>query len=101
MEEKLDNGGPASASASSQSTQQKPSYKDRLWPKRAMKKDATVEMPEKDNDPLAHLPQHEQVILRRQLEVPPVKISYGTLFKFSTKWDKVFMFLGSVGAIGG
>lgn len=102
MEEKLDSGGIASTSASSQSTAAKATFKNRLWPKRAQKsKDTTTAVKESEIDPLAHLPQHEQEILRRQLDVPTVKISYATLFRFSTGWDKLWMALGSLGAIGG
>jgi ATP-binding cassette subfamily B (MDR/TAP) protein 1 len=56
---------------------------------------------EAEQDPLAHLPDHEAEILRRQIVVPPVEVGYKTLFRYSTRNDKLFMALGAVCAIIG
>ena len=97
----LTEAGVTPVSSSAQSTQQKETLMKRFLAKnkKKTKKDATVDVQEED--PLAHLPEHEQVVLRRQLDAPPVKVSYATLFKFSTTNDKLIMVLGSIGAIGG
>ncbi|KIV76851.1 hypothetical protein PV11_08706 [Exophiala sideris] len=49
---------------------------------------------------LAHLPEHEQEVLRKQLFVPEVKVTYGKLYRYATKWDKVFIVIASIAAIG-
>lgn len=49
---------------------------------------------------LAHLPEHEQEVLRKQLLVPEVKVTYGSLYRYATKWDKVFIAIAAIAAIG-
>ena len=39
------------------------------------------EKKKEDEDPFKHLPQHEAEILRRQLDIPPVKVTFFTLFR--------------------
>ncbi|KAK5130751.1 hypothetical protein LTR08_001696 [Meristemomyces frigidus] len=56
---------------------------------------------EKDEDPLAHLPEHEAAILRRQLEVPPVKLGYKDLYRYATRNDFLIMAVSGICAIAG
>ncbi|OJD15191.1 hypothetical protein AJ78_04522 [Emergomyces pasteurianus Ep9510] len=50
---------------------------------------------------LAHLPEHEQAILKEQLDIPPVKVNYLTLFRYATKSDILILILASIGATAG
>lgn len=52
-----------------------------------------------DNDPLAHLPEHEAAIIRRQLEIPPVKLSYRSLYRYATRNDILIMCLSATCSI--
>lgn len=56
---------------------------------------------EEEQDPFAHLPDHEKEILRRQLSVPEVAVSYKTLFRYATKYDVLIMLVGAIGSIVG
>ncbi|EEH49756.1 uncharacterized protein PADG_05835 [Paracoccidioides brasiliensis Pb18] len=57
---------------------------------------------EKDLDvALAHLPEQEQEILKEQLDIPDVKVTYLTLFRYATKADVVLLLLGSFTSIAG
>ena len=47
----------------------------------------------------AHLPEHEREIIKRQLEVPPVKVSYRTLYRYSTRNDMWLVVLSSICSI--
>jgi len=49
----------------------------------------------------AHLPEHEKEILKRQLEIPPVKVSYRTLYRYATKWDMIIVGVSVFSAIAG
>ena len=49
----------------------------------------------------AHLPAHEAAILKRQLEIPPVNVSYRTLYRYATKWDIVIMVISAFCACAG
>jgi ATP-binding cassette, subfamily B (MDR/TAP), member 1 len=40
------------------------------------------EKKKEDDDPFKHLPEHEAEILRRQLDVPAVKVSFFTLYRY-------------------
>ncbi|KAK5681230.1 hypothetical protein LTS10_006992 [Elasticomyces elasticus] len=62
-------------------------------------KDANEE--KEQEDPLAHLPDHEAAILRRQLEIPPVKLTYKSLYRYATRNDLLIMALSSICAIAG
>lgn len=44
---------------------------------------------------LAHLPDHERAILKRQLDVPEVKISFKTLFRYASTWDIVIFWISA------
>ncbi|EME81617.1 ABC transporter, ABC-B family, MDR type [Pseudocercospora fijiensis CIRAD86] len=52
-----------------------------------------------EQDPFAHLPEHEAAILKRQLVIPPVKVTYFQLFRYATPWDVAIMFLSGICAI--
>ena len=50
------------------------------------KLDSKIQEKDKDSrDPFEHLPQHEADILRRQLDVPSVKVTFFTLFRSVNK----------------
>ncbi|KIW70666.1 hypothetical protein PV04_02911 [Phialophora macrospora] len=49
---------------------------------------------------LAHLPEHEKTVIKKQLDVPDVKVTYWTLYRYATRWDKVFIAIACVTAIG-
>ena len=50
-------------------------------------------------DPLAHLPANEQTVLRKQLDVHPVKVTPVTLFRYATKNDLLIMVGSAICAI--
>lgn len=54
-----------------------------------------------EEDPFAHLPEHEAAVLKRQLEIPPVKIGYKDLYRYATKTDLWIMVVSSICAIAG
>ncbi|PIA91919.1 Multidrug resistance protein 1 [Cercospora beticola] len=54
---------------------------------------------QKDQDLLAHLPEHEAAILRRQLEVPPVSVKYTMLYRYATRNDLIIIGISSIAAI--
>lgn len=49
----------------------------------------------------AHLPPHEKEIVKRQLEIPPVKVTFRTLYRYATRNDLVIVFVSAIAAIGG
>lgn len=56
---------------------------------------------EEKEDALGHLPPEEAEIIRRQLDMPKVELSYFSLFRFATRNDLLIMALSSVAAIIG
>lgn len=58
-----------------------------------------VHVNEDEDDPLKHLPAHEKEIIKRQLDVPPVKVTYFTLFRYATVNDKIIIVIASFCAI--
>ncbi|KAI9884071.1 MAG: GTPase-activating protein [Watsoniomyces obsoletus] len=61
-------------------------------------------MATKSEDPeaaLAHLPPHEQEILRRQLQMPDVKVNYFTVFRYSSQMDLLIILVSTLCAIAG
>ncbi|KIX09535.1 uncharacterized protein Z518_00615 [Rhinocladiella mackenziei CBS 650.93] len=50
---------------------------------------------------LAHLPENEQGVLKKQLEAPDIKVTYKTLYRYATTWDKVFIAIAAITATGG
>ncbi len=56
----------------------------------------------KDGDEaFAHLPSHERDILRRQLDIPPVTVTYRTLYRYATKNDLLVVVISAICAIIG
>lgn len=49
----------------------------------------------------AHLPPHEKEIVKKQLDVPPVKVTFKTLYRYATRNDLLIVFISAVAAIGG
>lgn len=41
----------------------------------------------------AHLPEYERAILKRQLDIPEVKITFRTLFRYASVWDLVIFYI--------
>ena len=52
-----------------------------------------------ETDPLAHLPEHEQQILRRQLDTTQIKVGVRTLYRYATRIDLLIMAVCAVSAI--
>ncbi|KKZ63736.1 ATP-binding cassette, subfamily B (MDR/TAP), member 1 [[Emmonsia] crescens] len=90
------NGISGSGSGSSVSNNEDPANFKKL--------DSKVVAPPQEGDldaALAHLPEHERAILKEQLDIPPVKVNYFTLFRYATKNDFLILILSSLGAAGG
>lgn len=49
----------------------------------------------------AHLPEHERDILKKQVDTPSVSVKYFTLYRYATTWDKMFLVIATICAIGG
>ena len=49
----------------------------------------------------AHLPEHERDIVRRQLEIPDVKVNFLTLYRYATRNDLIIIAISSLMAIAG
>lgn len=56
---------------------------------------------EDEIDPFAHLPQDEAAILRRQLDIPPVKVGYFTLYRYADGLDVTIIAISTTCAIVG
>ena len=52
-------------------------------------------------DAFSHLPPNEREIITRQLDVPNVKISYKTLYRYATKNDIIIVVISCICAIAG
>lgn len=50
---------------------------------------------------LAHLPEHEQLVLKRQIDIPSVSVSWLKLYRYATFWDLVIVWTAAFCAIGG
>src|SRR5881398_1492156 len=48
-----------------------------------------VKAEESQDDPLDHLPESEREILKRQLDVPPIKMNYLILYRYATPTDLI------------
>jgi|ERR1700733_2204136 ATP-binding cassette subfamily B (MDR/TAP) protein 1 len=57
------------------------------------------EVPEGDAA-LAHLPEHERAVLKRQLDIPSVSVNWLKLYRYATTWDKVIVGICVFCAIG-
>jgi ATP-binding cassette, subfamily B (MDR/TAP), member 1 len=47
----------------------------------------------------AHLPEHERAVLKRQLDIPQVKVSYITLFRYASRRDLIIFYISIICAI--
>ena len=67
------------------------------------KLDSTIKVKEaKEGDEIyAHLPEHEREILKRQLDIPPISVSFKTLFRYATRNDQMIIFVSAICAIAG
>lgn len=53
------------------------------------------------DEAFAHLPDHEKAIVKRQLEIPPVKVTFVTLYRYATRNDLLILFISALCAIIG
>ncbi|KAI9807261.1 MAG: GTPase-activating protein [Piccolia ochrophora] len=65
------------------------------------KLDSRIVKVEAEDDPLRHLPEHEKKIILKQTEIPPVNVSYWSLYRFATKNDLIIIAVSSLCAIAG
>ena len=49
----------------------------------------------------AHLPEHEKEIVKRQLDIPPVVVTFKTLYRYATRNDLIIIAVSSLCAIVG
>ncbi|WPH00716.1 Hypothetical protein R9X50_00354600 [Acrodontium crateriforme] len=67
--------------------------------------DSVVPKKEKDDDKgdhsLDHLPEHEAAIIRRQLDIPSVKLGYFDLYRYATRNDIIILVVSGICAIAG
>ncbi len=49
----------------------------------------------------AHLPPHEKEIVRRQLDIPEVKVTFRTLYRYATRNDLIIIVISCICAIAG
>ena len=49
----------------------------------------------------AHLPENEREIVKRQLDIPTVKVTFATLFRYSTRNDLLFLVVSAFCACAG
>jgi hypothetical protein len=57
------------------------------------------EVPEGDAA-LAHLPEDERAVLKRQLDIPSVSVNWLKLYRYATTWDKIIVGISVFCAIG-
>lgn len=67
------------------------------------KKDKQSEKQEEQEkeDPYRHLPEHEKAIIKKQLDIPQVKVTYLTLLRYASRNDIYIMTAAAIGAIIG
>ncbi|EEP79342.1 multidrug resistance protein 3 [Uncinocarpus reesii 1704] len=53
------------------------------------------------DDALAHLPEHEREIIKEQLEVPEVKVTFLTLFRYASTNDLIILVVSAIASIAG
>ncbi|TGZ77818.1 abc transporter [Ascodesmis nigricans] len=51
---------------------------------------------DKQEDPLAHLPENDKAIIKRQIDIPDVKVTFFNLYRFASTLDLVLVFIGVV-----
>ncbi|KAJ5212040.1 GTPase-activating protein [Penicillium cinerascens] len=62
---------------------------------------ADADRKEEDDDPFKHLPEHERVILKRQLDLPATNVNYMKLYRYATRNDMIILVIASLAAIIG
>lgn len=60
-----------------------------------------VEDSKDDDAAYAHLPSNEREIVKKQLHIPKVSVTYWTLFRYATKLDLAIIFISAICAIAG
>lgn len=62
-----------------------------------------VKVPEvkKGEEAYAHLPPHEKEIVKRQLDIPEVKVTFKTLYRYATRNDLIIIAISCICAIAG
>jgi ATP-binding cassette subfamily B (MDR/TAP) protein 1 len=60
-----------------------------------------ISIKEEGDDPLRHLSTQERAIIERQLDIPPVDVTFGALFRYATKNDFLIIFISATCAIAG
>ena len=92
-EKKESDVNPSSSSASSESDQAAVEKMD----SRIVK----IRDAKEGDEAFAHLPDHEREIIKRQLDVPSVSVSFKTLYRYATLNDKIIIFVSAICAIAG
>ena len=54
-----------------------------------------------DDEAYAHLPDHEKEIVKRQLDIPTVTVTFKTLYRYATRNDILIILLSCICAIAG
>ena len=72
-----------------------------LAPVGAAPADTDTARKEENDVPFQHLPEHERVILKRQLDLPATKVNYMTLYRYATRNDKIILVIAALAAIIG
>ena len=49
----------------------------------------------------AHLPPEEKAIVKKQLDIPEVKVTFTTLYRYATKYDLIIVAISCICAIAG
>lgn len=60
-----------------------------------------VEDSKDDDAAYAHLPPKEREIVKKQLHIPDVPVTYWTLYRYATKLDLAIIFISTICAIAG
>ncbi|KAI5790235.1 P-loop containing nucleoside triphosphate hydrolase protein [Geopyxis carbonaria] len=68
-------------------------------PPKSASSDTSIDAEEQDE--MAHLSEHERQILKRQIDVPDVKLNFFSLYKFATTNDRIFAVIGVITSIIG
>ena len=61
----------------------------------------TVRDVKEGEEAYAHLPPHEQEIVKRQLDIPTVTVTFKTLYRYATRNDLIIIFISAFCAIAG
>jgi len=77
------------------------SGKERNVPIVPSKESKSIAVKSEVEDPLAHLPEHERNIIKRQIDMPVVKVGVAKLYRYSTRNDILIMVVSALCAIIG